>query len=138
MTQDGANEDTASFFQYPLYIQNFYASFIYQVSSGSNNSADGATFCIQNDPRGAEAEGEQGSGLGVGATSPAAPPGTSPITPSVEVELNIYVANALGGVGIALGTNGSVSNVTSTLPLVLNSGDAINVGLTSLGWCSDD
>jgi len=46
------------------------------------------------------------------------------------LEFNIYAANGLGGVGIALGTNGSVSNVTSTLPLVLNGGDSINVAVT--------
>jgi hypothetical protein len=133
ITQNSANQDTATFYQDPLYIQGFYAFFTYQVASGANNSADGATFCIQNDPRGAAAEGEQGSALGVGATSPAAPAGTSPIKPSVELELNIYSGNGLGGVGIALGTNGSVSNVTSTLPVVINNGDVINVALTYLG-----
>jgi hypothetical protein len=130
LTPDGGNEDTASFYQDPLYIQSFYAFFTYQVGSGANNSANGATFCIQNDPRGATAEGEGGSGLGVGTTSPAAPPGTSPITPSVELEFNIYAGNGLGGVGVSLGTNGSVSNVTSTSPVVINSGDPINVALT--------
>ena len=131
-TRNGANEDTASFYQYPLYIKGFYASFTYQVLSGPNNSANGLTFCIQNDPRGTAAEGENGSGLGVGATSPALPPGTSPITPSVELEFNIYAANGIGGVGIALGTNGTIPDVTSTLPVVINSGDAIGVTLEYL------
>jgi hypothetical protein len=129
----GGGQDTASFYQDPVYIQGFNASFTYQVLSGPNNSADGVTFCIQNDPRGPAAEGEEGSALGVGATSPAGPVGTSPITPSVELELNIYAGNGIGGVGIALGTNGSVSNVTVTTPVVINSGDAINVALTYLG-----
>jgi Concanavalin A-like lectin/glucanases superfamily/Immunoglobulin domain/Legume lectin domain/Immunoglobulin I-set domain len=124
----GGTEDTASFFQYPVYIQGFYANFTYQVGS-PDNSADGASFCIQNDPRGAAAEGEGGAGLGVGATSPPLPPDTSPITPSFELELNIWAANGIGGVGIALGTNGSIPEVTSTSPVVINSGDAIDVAL---------
>jgi len=131
LTTGAGGQDTASFYQYPLYIGGFYASFIYQVGS-PNNSADGATFCIQNDPRGAAAEGENGSGLGVGPTSPAQPPGTSPITPSVELELNIYAGNGLGGVGIFLGTNGNIGTVMSTSPVVINSSDPIGVALEYL------
>jgi hypothetical protein len=130
LTLAAGNQDTASFYQYPVYIQSFYASFAYQVLTGPNNSANGASFCIQNDPRGPAAEGENGSGLGVGPTAPVSPVGTSPITPSVELEFNIYAGNGIGGVGIALGTNGSVSNVTSTGAVVINSGDSINVALT--------
>ncbi len=132
LTVISANQDTASFYQDPVYIQAFNASFTYQVVTGPNNSADGAAFCIQNDPRGPAAEGENGGGLGYGITSPAAPAGTSPITHSVALEFNIYAGNGLGGVGIALGTNGSVSNVTATTPVVINSGDSINVALTYL------
>src|ERR1019366_5693214 len=122
LTTGAGGQDTASFYQYPLYIQGFYASFTYQVGS-PNNSANGATFCIQNDPRGAAAEGENGSGLGVGATSPALPPGTSPITPSFELEFSLFVDSGVGGVGISLGITGLVTNVMSTSPAVINSGD---------------
>jgi hypothetical protein len=48
------------------------------------------------------------------------------------LEFNIYAGNGIGGVGIALGTNGSVTNVTLTGQVVLNSGDAINVVLEYL------
>lgn len=129
LTEGGGAQDTASFYQYPLYIGGFYASFTYQVSSGPNNSANGATFCIQNDPRGAAADGEDGSGLGVGSTSPPGPVGTSPITPSFELEFNIYAANGIGGVGISLDTDGAVTNVLSTSPVLINNGDPINVSL---------
>jgi hypothetical protein len=128
----GSGQDTASFYQYPLYIQGFYAFFTYQVPSGPNNSGSGASFCIQNDPRGAAAEGEGGGGLGVGATSPALPPGTSPITQSVELEFNINAGNGIGGVGISLGTNGSINDVISTFPVVINSADSIDVALEYL------
>jgi hypothetical protein len=128
----GSGQDTASFYQYPLYIQGFYAFFTYQVPSGPNNSGSGAAFCIQNDPRGATAEGEGGGGLGVGATSPALPPGTSPITQSVELEFNINAGNGIGGVGISLGTNGSINDVISTFPVVINSADSIDVALEYL------
>jgi hypothetical protein len=132
LTTTAASQDTASFYQDPVYIQAFQAFFTYQVLTGPNNSADGATFCVQNDPRGSAAEGESGSGLGYGATAPANPVGTSPITHSVALEFNIYAGNGIGGVGIALGTNGSVTNVTLTGQVVLNSGDAINVVLEYL------
>jgi hypothetical protein len=51
------------------------------VPTGSNASGNGVTFCIQNDPRGAGAIGGNGNQLGIGTANP--------ITPSVELELNI-------------------------------------------------
>jgi hypothetical protein len=125
LTSNIGNEDTAAFYQSPVYIGGFEAAFNYQITSGSNSgAANGVTFCIQNDPRGAAAIGSPGSQLGVG--SPSA------ITPSVELELNIYEANGIGGAGIAVATNGAIGTVHSTGSLAINSGDSIAVNLTYL------
>jgi hypothetical protein len=125
LTSDLGNEDTAIFYQAPVYIGGFQASFQYQSGPGSNGSgANGITFCIQNDRRGAAAIGSSGSQLGVGTPSP--------ITPSVELEFNIYQANGIGGVGIAVETNGAIGAVHSTAPVAINSGDFIAVNLTYL------
>jgi hypothetical protein len=119
------NEAKAVFYQTPVYVGGFEASFDYQLTSGSNAAfADGITFCLQNDPRGASAIGSDGSQLAVG--SPNA------ISPSVELEFNIYEANTVGGVGIAVETNGAIGTVKSTGSVAINSGDTIAVDLTYL------
>ncbi|HTB85947.1 MAG TPA: LamG-like jellyroll fold domain-containing protein [Candidatus Sulfotelmatobacter sp.] len=105
------------FFQFPLYIKAFQASFTYQAAG--NMAADGVTFCLQNDFRGVSALGSAGGQLGYG--------GASAITPSVALELNIFTGNGLGGVGYAFGANGSVNNVTAPGSVNLSGGDPIAV-----------
>lgn len=122
LTDDVGSEASAAFYALPVNISAFQATYSYQVTTGPSGSADGTTFCIQNDPRGANAIGAAGGGLGV-ASSPA-------VTPSVELEFNIYSGNNLGGVGLSFNTNGAVGPVTSTAPVVLNSGDVINAVVT--------
>lgn len=91
---DGNNSEARSFFfQNPQYIGAFKAGFTYQA--GGNKAADGISFCIQNDPRGAAALGGGGGQLGVGTAAP--------ITPSLELELNLYSPN---GIGYTMLTNG--------------------------------
>ncbi len=118
------------FFQYPQYIGAFKASFRYQdVDMGG---ADGATFCIQNDPRGAAALGGGGGGLGY-----------SGITPSIALELNLYngntqilgwavMTNGLTGAG---GANGNYTPFPATAPnnINLNSGDPIDISVLYVG-----
>ncbi|HWF20405.1 MAG TPA: immunoglobulin domain-containing protein, partial [Verrucomicrobiae bacterium] len=121
LTFNTGNEDNSSFFDYPVYIGGFEASFLYQVVNPPGTPADGLCFVVQNDPRGAAALGGGGGALGVGG-----------ITPSAELEFNIYPNNPLGGVGIALATNGAIGNVIHTLPVNLISGDVIAVNILSL------
>jgi hypothetical protein len=105
------------FFQYPQYIGAFDASFTYQA--GGNMAADGVTFCLQDDPRGTAALGSAGGGLGVG--------NGGLITPSVELELNIYTNNGVGGEGYSFNTNGTIGPTTAPGSVVLAGGDPINV-----------
>lgn len=110
-------QNSSSFFNYPVYVGAFKAWWTYQDIGGGG--ADGACFVIQNAPAGPSALGGAGGGLGV-----------TGITPSAELEFNIYSGNAFGGVGYAFSTNGIVANVTDPYPLNIASGDPIFVVMT--------
>jgi len=103
------------FFSYPQYIGAFSASFSYQDIGGAG--ADGFSFCIQNDSRGAAAIGGGGGSLGV-----------SGITPSWEMEFNIYSGSA-NGLGYNIFTNGAVGANVAAGNVSFASGDLINVSL---------
>ena len=107
LTDNGGSEARSFFFNFPQYIGAFEASFVYTI--GGNAAADGMSFCLQNDPRGAKAIGGDGGQLGVGTSTQ--------ITPSWEVEFNMY-QNA-DGVGYNIFTNGIVG---VNLPLLMNPG----------------
>jgi hypothetical protein len=122
LTQGTGAESNSAFSSGPLYIGAFEASFTYQVVSPFGTLADGVTFCIQNDPRGAAALGEDGGDLGYGPT-------TSPgIMNSVALEMDIFTDGGSGVVGF--GTNGSIGpygTTTNEIPsLVLTNGDVIS------------
>ncbi|HEY3760240.1 MAG TPA: choice-of-anchor tandem repeat GloVer-containing protein [Verrucomicrobiae bacterium] len=122
LTDNGATEARSYFFDVPEYIGGFEASFTYQdVNEGV---ADGVAFVVQNDPRGTAALGSAGGYLGVG--------GTGLITPSAELELNLYPENGeLPGytflTGGLTGIGGANGNYRSTGNVNLSSGDPINV-----------
>jgi hypothetical protein len=123
---DGAGGETRScFLDNPQYIGAFTASFVYQA--GGSKAADGVAFCIQNDPRGSSALGGGGGQLGVGASSP--------ITPSIELELNLYTGNS-EKVGYFVGTNGTTGanggngNYLTCGNVQINGGDPIAITLS--------
>jgi hypothetical protein len=85
-------------------VTAFNIVFYYQDVSGAG-SADGVTFCIQNDPRGPTALGGGSGGSSLGYEN---------ITPSVALAMNIYAPN---GRGVALFQNGAVTyGYASLLP----------------------
>lgn len=94
-TGGGAN---SAFYNVGQYVGGFVVSFIYQTSGG----ADGTTFCLQNSSAGTSALGGSGGGLGYLG-----------ITPSAAFEMNIYAGAPHGGVGIRVGTNGTVGNFSN-------------------------
>jgi hypothetical protein len=124
LTDGGGDEARSFFFNDPLYIGAFTASFVYQA--GLADAADGATFCIQNDPRGPSALGGGGEQLGLG--------NPSAITPSIELELNLYPGNSQN-VGFLVETNGLTAangaNGNYLFPgnVEINSGDPIAITL---------
>jgi hypothetical protein len=94
-------------------LHHFNVSFTYQSGGG----ADGAAFVLHNDPRGTAAIGGGGGALAV-----------SGITPSAEVEFNLYSGN--GGSGYAYHVDGAAGSYTSTLPLDVTINHPINVRIS--------
>jgi hypothetical protein len=119
LTDTNNGESLSAFFPNPLYIGAFRASFTYQTPS--RGGADGITFCIQNDPRGASALGGGGGELGY-----------TGITPSAALELNLYTGNteAIGYTVLTdglTGAGGANGNYNSLSPVSLTTGDPINI-----------
>ena len=125
-TDGTGGENRSAWFDFPLYVGAFEASFTYQDVSGGG--ADGTAFVIQNDPRGVTALGAAGGGLGyIG------------ITPSVAVMLNLYSGAPGGGSGLLIATNGQGDGAgylwpvyQNTAPVNLDAGNPINVSLLYL------
>jgi len=114
-------EDTSSFFEKPVYVGGFVATFNYQdVTIGG---ADGIAFVVQNDYRGAGALGAQGGSLGFCGYY-------NGIAPSVGAEINIYDQNTVGYNFQTSPTN--PATFLSTAPVDPSSGDLINVTVTYL------
>jgi hypothetical protein len=99
---DGNSHEAVSAFA-PTIVSNakgFTASFLYTPTyANSYPMADGFTFTIQNDPRGASALGGAGGGLGYGVGD-----GGTAIANSAAIQLNLYDST------IGFGTNGTVSD----------------------------
>jgi autotransporter-associated beta strand protein len=104
LTDGSGGQANSAFASSPVYLTNkggFSTSFLYSPSSTNNGLADGITFTIQNDPRGATALGSAGSSLGYGATGAIASSG------SVQFEIYPFAPN---GDGTGFATNGSITN----------------------------
>jgi hypothetical protein len=113
LTTTAGNEGSSAIYNTPVGYQNFTTQFTY-TETGGNPPADGITFMLENDPRGVNAIGGLGGGLGY-----------SGITPSFAAEFNVYQ-----GSNIATGTNGTINivhNAPNTGSVDLASGDPINV-----------
>jgi fibronectin-binding autotransporter adhesin len=145
LTDGGPNQARAAFFNAPQTFSNsngnaFTANFTYTPSAGTNH-ADGIAFVIENDPRGSNIANGTGGNLGYGYGS-AILPGT---LNSGAVELNIYSTPTVGtyfgnnnGTGINNtsypGSPGNpTTHYTTVTPVVLTSGDPINVSLAYNG-----
>ncbi len=114
-----ANQQVGSaFFNSPLSIdgiRSFQSSFSFQIGGGLGvNGADGFTFIIQNDPRGASALGQFGGGIGYNT-----------IVKSLAVEFDTHKNDfeaAPNQISIHLNGNIYQSAATATAPFKLNSG----------------
>jgi hypothetical protein len=123
LTNNNLGDNTSAFYRAKQDITSFTAQFIYTV--GGDKAADGAAFVIHNDPRGLAAIGDPGSRLAYGTGG-----GHAAIAPSVALEFNIFDHNTHG---IAVATNGSFGTYISTAPVVLESGDPIQVNVGYFG-----
>jgi hypothetical protein len=114
LTTAAGNQARTAFFNNKInFCGDFTASFVYQAQGADTSLfADGVTFMIQNDPRGINAVGGFGGGLGYGNQN-----GGTPITNSIAIEFNNYRGS--GNVGFQFNRNGVVTlnNYTSTNPI---------------------
>ena len=133
LTDYNGNETTSLFFDAPVYIGSFEATWVYtdaQTTPGTpntpNGTADGFTFCIANAPKGpgalgTEANGAGGSGLGyVG------------ITNSFALAVELYNNDGDMAPGIAA-TQGGIGSIGAgfTLPDSFVYGSVAPVSITS-------
>ncbi len=131
LTDNTGGEARSSFFDSPVGVSGFQASWIYQLTS-TNNPADGTAFVLQDSPAGPAALGNGGGALGFGGPDGQTTPG---ITPSVDLGMNVYNGHTRGihvftdGIG-ANSTGGS--NYDLTTPVLLASGDPIQFNVTYL------
>jgi fibronectin-binding autotransporter adhesin len=118
LTDGNGNEARSAFFNTPqpfsIGAAGFTATFTYQP--GGTLGADGTTFMLQNDPRGATALGGAGGSLGLNG-----------ISPSAALEINIYSGHTIGTNFV---TDSSTGNYNGTGQVNVNSGDPINVTLS--------
>jgi hypothetical protein len=124
LTDGGQSQVRTFFFQFPQYIGAFQAAFTYQDVGGVGSGvvADGASFILQNDPRGPAAVVGPGNSLGVMGY----PGAVANISPSAELVFNIY-----SPVGYSWNINGDVTTPAQTAPgsVKLTLGNPINVTL---------
>ncbi|HEY3913344.1 MAG TPA: LamG-like jellyroll fold domain-containing protein, partial [Verrucomicrobiae bacterium] len=138
LTPLSAVQSNSIFYDFPVNAGIFQATFTYQVTAvptGSTGPGEGATFCLQNDPRGAAAIGYSSSALGVGTVSNALANPT--ITPSVEFEMSCGASTSSTTTGVSLDTDGAIGPFLDTTPLAVGNrttpGDPINVSISYLG-----
>ena len=120
-TGDGS---TSYFYQIPQYVGGFEASFTYQAQALTTFPlADGITFCLQDDPRGASAIGLGGGDLAyIGNNGGNLLAAGNTITPSVALELNIYPGNGVGGAGYSFDANGGLGPTIAPGSVILTNG----------------
>lgn len=117
LTDGGGSEARSAFNATVQNITSFTTSFTYTDVGGGG--ADGFTFAVHNDPRGAAALGDPGGSLGYG--------GNAKITPSAADSFNIFGTAATG-----YSTNGG-KEVGSTGTVNIANGNPINVTLRYSG-----
>ncbi len=120
LTDGGKQEATSAFGSAPQRVTAFRAAFTYQATNfgGPNppGGADGIAFILQDDPRGVQALGENGGGLGDSRTNA--------ITHSAALRLDIFSES-----GEAVATGGADSSYGDTGDVDLRSGHLIRVTL---------
>ena len=101
----------------------FTTTFTY--TAGGIKGGNGAAFVLENDPRGTNAIGGDGSGLGYGTALFSSNGPGIPITPSLALEFNIYTEFPGYTPGTQYGTGGTTGGYSPTTPVNLASGDPI-------------
>ena len=127
LTDGGASEAGAAWYNTPVNIQQFTTSFNFQIAAGTNPTADGFTFTIQGNNT--AALGPPGGALGY-----ANGPGGALSQKSVAIKFDLYDNAGEGVNSTGLYTNGSVPTTPSVdltgSGIDLHSGDVMNVQIS--------
>jgi len=127
---DGVGQANSAWYATPANVQTFTTDFSFQITPGTNPTADGFTFVIQGNSTSA-VDTWGGGGLGYGPDTPGGTPG---IPKSVAVKFDLFNNAGEGVNSTGIYTNGA----SPTTPFVdltntainLHSGDIFNVHMT--------
>ncbi len=129
LTDGGGSEAAAAWYQVEANIDSFTTDFTFQITSGTNPTADGFAFVIQGNN--STALGPSGGGLGFG---PDTPSGTGGIPSSIAVKFDLFSNDGEGADSTGLYLNGA-SPTTPAVDMTgsgvdLHSGDPFHVHMT--------
>jgi hypothetical protein len=113
LTDGGTGEASSAWYSSTVNIQQFTTNFSFQITGGTNPTADGFAFVIQGGSN--TALGPSGQGLGYG--------GTGGIPNSVAVKFDLYSNNGEGPDSTGLYVNGAVP----TTPAIDMTSSGVNV-----------
>jgi hypothetical protein len=124
LTDGGGSEAAAAWYNSPVNIQQFTTIFSFQLTPGSNPTADGFTFAIQGNNTAALGPGGGALGFGNG-------PGGALSQKSAAIKFDLYDNGGEGVNSTGLYTNGAVPTVPAVnltgSGIDLHSGDVMNV-----------
>jgi hypothetical protein len=111
---DGAGGEAGSVFTTSRVVEsNFDTTFTFQFHGGTSPSADGMAFVLQSDPRGPNALGGAGGGLGYGSDHPGGPQG---IPNSLAIKFDLFSNAGEGTDSTGLFVNGDSPTIGVTPP----------------------
>ena len=127
LTDGGGSEAAAAWYNSPVNIQQFTTNFSFQITSGSNPTADGFTFAIQGNNT--AAVGPSGGALGYSNS-----PGGALSQKSLAIKFDVYdnVGEGPNSTGLYLnGADPTTPSVNLTgSGIDLHSGDVMNVQIS--------
>jgi hypothetical protein len=121
LTDGGADEAASAWYSSAVNIQQFTTNFSFQITGGTNPTADGFAFVIQGGS--SSALGPGGGGLGYGP-----PGGTAGIGKSVAVKFDLYSNDGEGVDSTGLYTDGA----SPTIPAVSMTSSGVNLHTTDV------
>jgi hypothetical protein len=110
LTDGNAGEAGSVFTTSRVGVSNFNTTFTLQFTDGTNPTADGMAFVLQSDPRGPQALGPTGGGLGYGADT-AGVVASNRIVNSIAIKFDLYSNSGEGIDSTGLFVNGDSPTV---------------------------
>jgi fibronectin-binding autotransporter adhesin len=120
---EGVAESRSAFYNTPVPVGAFSATFVYQESTGYTYPTDGATFVLQNASSGVSALGGGAQGLGY-----------TGITPSAGMGVDVYYSNPYGANQLLWLKGGAVVSNSATAPVSPTNGSPGHPILMTLNY----